>query len=118
MLTAFSMTTFKQNCQATARRVLRELAVYRRVLKHPRTPWLARVLLGAAVAYAVSPVDLIPDFIPVLGYVDDLLLVPGLIRLAVLLIPKDVITECRAAVLAMEESNQRSAVSDQPSGEI
>jgi hypothetical protein len=50
--------------------------------------------------------------------VDDLLLVPGLIRLAVLLIPKDVITECRAAVLAMEESNQRSAVSDQPSGEI
>ena len=103
------MTTFRQWCQATARRVLRELAVYRRVIKHPRTPWLARVLLGAAVAYAVSPVDLIPDFIPVLGYVDDLLLVPGLIRLAVLLIPKDVITECRAAVLAMEESDQRSA---------
>jgi uncharacterized membrane protein YkvA (DUF1232 family) len=64
--------------------------------RHPRTPWHAKALGVFVVAYALSPIDLIPDFIPVLGYVDDVLLLPGLIWLAVRLLPPDVLTECRS----------------------
>ena len=61
-----------------------------------RTPWYARLLAGAVVAYAFSPIDLIPDPIPILGYLDDLLLVPAGILLARRLIPPTVLAECRA----------------------
>jgi uncharacterized membrane protein YkvA (DUF1232 family) len=64
--------------------------------RHPRTPWYAKALLVAVVAYAVSPIDLIPDFIPVLGFVDDIILLPIAIALAVKMIPADVMAECRA----------------------
>jgi uncharacterized membrane protein YkvA (DUF1232 family) len=74
---------------------LHEIAFYRLVLKHPRTPRAARFLLAAAIAYAVSPIDLIPDFIPVLGHLDDVIILPVLIWLALRLIPKDVMIECR-----------------------
>jgi uncharacterized membrane protein YkvA (DUF1232 family) len=60
-----------------------------------RTPWYAKVLVAVVVAYAVSPVDLIPDFIPVLGYVDDLVLVPAGIYLALKMIPGEVLEEHR-----------------------
>ena len=63
--------------------------------KHPKTPWYAKALGLFVVAYALSPIDLIPDFIPVLGYVDDVLLLPGLIWLALRLLPSDVLTDCR-----------------------
>jgi len=62
---------------------------------HPRTPWYAKALVAAVVAYAFSPIDLIPDFIPVLGYVDDLIIVPAGIYLALRLIPEDVLAEGR-----------------------
>jgi uncharacterized membrane protein YkvA (DUF1232 family) len=75
----------------------REIAVYRRVRRHPRTPKMAKVLIGAAIAYAISPIDLIPDFIPVIGHLDDVIIVPLLIFAAVKLVPKDVLEECRAA---------------------
>lgn len=65
-------------------------------MKHPDTPLAAKALAAAAVCYALSPVDLIPDFIPVLGYLDDLLLLPGLIALSVRLIPPGVLEQCRA----------------------
>jgi len=68
------------------------------VLKHEEIPWLARVLLGAAIAYFVSPIDLIPDAIPVLGQLDDLLIVPGLVALALRMVPKEVVEECRLKV--------------------
>lgn len=77
-----------------------ELNVYRLVLKHERTPWLARIVLGAAIAYFVSPIDLIPDAIPVLGQLDDLLIVPGLVALALRIVPKDVVDQCREKVKA------------------
>ena len=63
--------------------------------KHPRTPWDAKALGLFVVAYALSPIDLIPDFIPVLGYVDDVLMLPSLIWLTLQLLPPDVLTECR-----------------------
>lgn len=63
--------------------------------KDPRVPWYAKAFMGLIIAYAVSPIDLIPDFIPVLGYVDDLVIVPVGIRLAIKMIPKDVLEECR-----------------------
>jgi uncharacterized membrane protein YkvA (DUF1232 family) len=65
-------------------------------LRHPRTPKAAKLLAAAVVAYAFSPVDLIPDFIPFLGYVDDLVLLPVGIAAAMRLIPPDVMAECRA----------------------
>ncbi len=76
--------------------VQRELGVYRCVLAHPATGWLPRLLLGAALAYFVLPVDILPDFIPVLGQLDDLLIVPGLVWLALRLIPAEVVVACRA----------------------
>ena len=63
--------------------------------KHPETPWYAKALGVFVVAYALSPIDLIPDFIPVLGYVDDILLLPALILLTVKLLPTSVLTQCR-----------------------
>ncbi len=64
--------------------------------RDPRTPWQAKMLAGAVAAYALSPIDLIPDFIPILGYLDDLVLVPVGIWLTVKLIPPAVVNELRA----------------------
>jgi len=63
--------------------------------RDPRVPWYAKAVAATTVAYAVSPIDLIPDFIPVIGYLDDLVLVPLGIALAVRLIPADIMNECR-----------------------
>lgn len=63
--------------------------------RDPRTPWYAKLLVAGIVAYALSPIDLIPDFIPVLGYLDDLILLPLGITLAIRLIPQHVLAECR-----------------------
>ena len=65
-------------------------------LKHPATPWHAKALVAFVVGYAFSPIDLIPDFIPVLGYVDDVLLLPALIWLAIRMVPAATLAECRA----------------------
>lgn len=64
--------------------------------RDPRVPWFAKALAIAVTAYALSPIDLIPDFIPVLGYLDDLIIVPLGIWLAMALVPDDVMAECRA----------------------
>ncbi len=75
----------------------------------PRVPWYAKLLVGVIVAYALSPIDLIPDFIPVIGYIDDLLLVPAGIALAVKLIPGEVLEKHRAdARLRLAEGHPRS----------
>lgn len=77
--------------------------------KHPRVPWYAKAILACVVGYALSPIDLIPDPIPVLGYVDDLVLIPLGVILAVKLIPEDVLAECREkAQIAMSQGKPRS----------
>lgn len=78
----------------------REITAYRLALRHPRTPRAARFFLGAAVAYALSPIDLIPDFIPILGHLDDLLIIPLLAGIGLRLIPRDVLAGCRATARA------------------
>lgn len=78
-----------------ARRIKRDGVTLWFAGKNPRTPWYAKALGVFVVAYALSPIDLIPDFIPVLGYVDDVLLLPGLIWVAIKLLPANVLAECR-----------------------
>jgi uncharacterized membrane protein YkvA (DUF1232 family) len=64
--------------------------------KHPRTPWYAKVLAALIIGYALSPIDLIPDFIPIVGYLDDLIIIPAGIALLIKIIPRDILEECRA----------------------
>ena len=82
--------------KAWARALKLELAALYLALRDPRTPWPAKAVAFAVLAYALRPIDLIPDFIPVLGYLDDLLLLPLGIALAIRLIPKPLMAELRA----------------------
>lgn len=84
--------------KSLGRQLKREFAVYRLVLKHPQTPWVAKLFLGLAVGYLLLPFDLIPDFIPVLGQLDDVVIIPLLLYLALLFIPKWIIQSCREQV--------------------
>lgn len=86
----------RANLKAWAKRVKRDGVTLWFAGKNPQTPWYAKALGVFVVAYALSPIDLIPDFIPVLGYVDDVLLLPALIWLAIKLLPPDVLASCRS----------------------
>ena len=74
-------------------------------LRHPRTPWYAKACALLIVVYALSPIDLIPDFIPVLGYLDDLIILPALVALTITWIPKDVMQECRSQAAQLGQGN-------------
>ena len=76
--------------------------------RDPRTPWAAKAIVAGIVAYALSPIDLIPDFIPVLGYLDDLILLPLGIYLALKIIPREVLADCRLLATTRKESLARS----------
>jgi uncharacterized membrane protein YkvA (DUF1232 family) len=76
-------------------------------MRHPRTPWYAKLLLLAIVAYALSPIDLIPDFVPVVGLLDDIILLPLAIALVLKMIPEAVIAECRARAVTDETDRSR-----------
>jgi uncharacterized membrane protein YkvA (DUF1232 family) len=78
-----------------ARSLKRETYALYLATRDPRVPWYAKLLAVCVVGYAFSPIDLIPDYIPVLGYVDDLLLVPLGIALVLKMIPREVMAECR-----------------------
>ncbi|MFP5076041.1 YkvA family protein [Rhizobium sp. YIM 134829] len=86
-----------------ARRLKREVVALWFAARDPRTPWLARLVAAAVAAYALSPIDLIPDVIPGLGLLDDFLLVPLGILLALRLIPPDVMAEARAKAEAQAD---------------
>ncbi len=79
-----------------ARRIKRDVMTLWFARAHPATPWYAKAMGALVVAYALSPIDLIPDFIPVLGYLDDVILLPLLIWLTVRLLPAEVLQASRA----------------------
>lgn len=87
-----------------ARNLKKETYTLYLVYKDSRVSWWKRLFLGIVIGYAFSPIDLVPDFIPILGYLDDLILVPIGISIALKLIPKEVIEECRKK--AMEEKKE------------
>lgn len=79
-----------------ALRLKQELLFYRALQQHPRTPKLAKALLWLAIAYVLMPFDLIPDFLPIIGQLDELVIVPLLLLFALKLTPASVIAACRA----------------------
>ena len=83
------------NLKERARKLKTDIPALFLALKDKETPVLAKVLAGITVAYALSPIDLIPDFIPVLGYIDDIILLPMLIVATIKFIPKNVLDRCR-----------------------
>lgn len=85
-----------------ARRVKRDVVAVWIAARDPRTPWYVKAMAALVAAYALSPIDLIPDFIPVLGYLDDLLLLPIGILLVVRMIPADLMEEFRKEALLVE----------------
>jgi uncharacterized membrane protein YkvA (DUF1232 family) len=97
--------------KAKARKLKREVYALYLVSKDRRVPWYARVVAVAVVAYAFSPIDLIPDPIPVLGYLDDLILIPLGIALVIKLIPAEVMQDCREkAALTMQAGKPKNWV--------
>jgi uncharacterized membrane protein YkvA (DUF1232 family) len=80
----------------------REISVYRRVWRDERTPPRAKLFLGLAIGYVCMPFDLIPDFIPVIGHLDDAIIVPALVIMALRCVPADVISEHRRLVNSEE----------------
>ena len=77
------------------KRFKQEVRIYQLVLKDSRTPKIAKVLLGFAIGYALNPFDITPDFIPIIGHIDDAIIIPLLIVLAVKITPKKIIEDCR-----------------------
>src|ERR1700719_1959833 len=93
-----------RNLKIWARTLIRDVHAIYLAARDPRVPWYARVLAIAVAGYALSPLDLIPDFIPVIGYLDDLIIVPLGIALVLKLIPAQVMLDCR----------QRAATGERP----
>jgi len=96
-----------QELRQKARELNREVAALFRAARHPRTPWYAKLLMLMIVAYAVSPIDLIPDFVPVIGLLDDVLLLPLGIAIVLRMIPETVMAECRAQAQMNEKERTR-----------
>ncbi|MCI0481913.1 MAG: DUF1232 domain-containing protein [Candidatus Dadabacteria bacterium] len=94
----------RQLLKSLASRFMNEVRVYRRAITHPRCPRLARICLGAAVAYALSPIDIIPDFIPVLGYLDDAIILPVLVFIALRSLPEGLVDEVRTEMMSEHDS--------------
>ena len=103
--------TVFQAIKSWARRIKRDGVTLWFAYKAPKTPLLAKALCVFVVAYALSPIDLIPDFIPILGYLDDVILLPGLIWLAIRMLPKPVVEESRIKADASLEANGRKPTS-------
>jgi uncharacterized membrane protein YkvA (DUF1232 family) len=91
------------NAREWARTIKRDVMAIYFVSRDPRVPWYAKVLAACVAAYALSPIDLIPDFIPVLGYLDDVIIVPLGILLVIHLIPPGIMAEHRDLAAAAQE---------------
>jgi len=95
------MAVFLEEWKQKARQLKLEILAIYLAYRDPRVPWYARIFAACVVGYAFSPIDLIPDPIPILGYLDDLVLVPLGIALALKMIPAEVITESRVKARQM-----------------
>jgi uncharacterized membrane protein YkvA (DUF1232 family) len=93
---------FRATWRDRARLLRRDIVAVALAVRDPRVPWYAKAVGVGVVAYALSPIDLIPDFIPVLGQIDDLVLLPLGLLLVVRLIPADILAEHRAAAVAAQ----------------
>ncbi|CEN56545.1 YkvA family protein [Candidatus Methylopumilus turicensis] len=91
--------------KTVAAQLKQEFEVYRLVLKHPETPMVAKFFLGLAIGYVLMPFDLIPDFIPLIGQLDDLVIVPLLVYIAIKIIPDGLVSECRE-LIKREKTNE------------
>jgi uncharacterized membrane protein YkvA (DUF1232 family) len=94
-----NMTTWKER----ARNLKRDVVAIALAVRDPRVPWYAKAVGACVVAYALSPIDLIPDFVPVIGYLDDLVLVPLGLLLMLRLIPPEILAEHRLAAASIVE---------------
>ena len=90
--------------KSVVKNLMREFTVYQLVLKDNRTPRLARLLLWLAVGYTLLPFDIIPDFIPIIGQLDDIIIVPALVILALKMIPKEIVEDCRIRADSAKQS--------------
>ena len=97
--------------RSRARELKRELIALALAVRHPRTPWYSRLIVAGCVAYALTPVDLIPDAIPIVGFIDDLIFIPLAIALAVRFIPEPVLADCRARSRELEARVPRLSAS-------
>ena len=95
--------------QAKARQVHAEIRVYRLVFADARTPWRGKFFIGLALVYIVSPLDLIPDWIPIIGWLDELVVVPLLLAMARRTIPENVLADCRRKVEQSEVAKKKGA---------
>jgi uncharacterized membrane protein YkvA (DUF1232 family) len=93
-----------------ARAIKRDIMALWLAARDPRVPWYAKAVAGAVAAYALSPVDLIPDFIPVLGYMDELVILPLGIMLAVRLVPTALMAEFRAEAMRRDKPASRAGL--------
>ena len=100
-------STWKTRLRRRASALRQETRALAIAYRDPRTPWYARALTALTIAYALSPIDLIPDFVPVLGYLDDLVLVPLGIALAVRAIPREVMDDARHTAQSADETVAR-----------
>ena len=92
---------FTDRLRERARRLKAETAALTLAFRRKETPAGAKIIIGIAVCYALSPIDLIPDFIPVIGFLDDVLLLPLMVALAIRMIPEPVMAECREQAAGM-----------------
>ena len=115
MTTAPSTTSgLLARCKSRVKRLKVETYTLYLAYRDPRVPWYAKVFTACVVAYAFSPIDLIPDFVPILGYLDDLILVPLGIALALRMIPASVLKDCREEASRTLVEAGRTLSSDRP----
>lgn len=104
----------KDRIENWAKALKRDIVALYFAIRDPKTPWHAKVVATVVVGYALSPIDLIPDFIPVLGYLDDVILLPLGIALVIRMIPSDVLERCRQEALrrplSLEPKNWAAAI--------
>ncbi|HUV84424.1 MAG TPA: YkvA family protein [Methanosarcinales archaeon] len=92
-----------ERLKAKAKEIKHELTALYLAYRHPEVPWYSKLFTAIVIGYALSPIDLIPDFIPILGYLDDLILIPMVIKIALKMIPNHVMIECREQAVELDK---------------